>query len=208
MVHSASNKSQLNMSYGKIDFLTRPAVNIAVKKIDIKRVRYHYSRDRITIVWSLWRHQQSIVTSSTERKPSEWDTGKMCKADRFYSHLWIRYVVMSLCVRNKIIYVLSWRTRTRNTKITLSWALKRFVTWVHSLFSIYNFCHEVYMKTRNGITKLFVVWREYIKPFHFRENYRINFVTYTSIPVIFDQKCLRHSSSIYQALLLQYKTIT
>ena len=28
-------------------------------------------------------------------------------------------------------------TRERNTKITLSWALKQFVTWVHTLFSIF-----------------------------------------------------------------------
>ena len=76
-------------------------MNIAVTKI----VRYHYSRDRITIVWSLWRHQQSIVTSSTERKPSEWDTGTMSFMD-------------SLCrVRNKIMYVLSWRTVSVHTRV-------------------------------------------------------------------------------------------
>ena len=52
------------------------------------------SHDRITIGWSLWCHQQSIVLmSSVERKPSEWDMGTMCKARRFYSHLWIRHVV-------------------------------------------------------------------------------------------------------------------
>ena len=56
-------------------------------------VRYHYSRDHVTIVWSLWRHQQSIVTSSTERKPSEWDMRTMCKDRHFYRHLWIRCVV-------------------------------------------------------------------------------------------------------------------
>ena len=62
----------------------------------------------------------------------------------------------SLCrVRNKIMYVLSWRTvfaltqcyfgiyfprcfatREINTNITLSWALKQFVTRVHTLFSM------------------------------------------------------------------------
>ena len=31
------------------------------------------------IAWSFWRHQQSIVTSSAERKPSEWDTGTVCE---------------------------------------------------------------------------------------------------------------------------------
>ena len=48
--------------------LTRLAVNITVNKIDIQRVRYHFSRDRVTMVWSLWHHQQSVVTSSAERK--------------------------------------------------------------------------------------------------------------------------------------------
>ena len=63
-----------------------------------------------------------------------------------------------LChVRNTLMYVLLWwtvsvltrvlfwclfpsllRTREVNTKITLSWALKQFVTWVHTLFSM---CH-------------------------------------------------------------------
>ena len=64
-------------------FLTRPAVNIAVNKIDIWPVRYYLSRVRVTIVWSLWRHRQSIVTSSAERKASEWDTGIVCEDPRF-----------------------------------------------------------------------------------------------------------------------------
>ena len=75
------------------DFLIRPAVNITVNKFDIQRFRYHCSCGRVTIVWSLWRHQQSIVTSSAERKQSEWETGMMHKDRRFYRHLWIRYVV-------------------------------------------------------------------------------------------------------------------
>ena len=68
-------------------------MDIAVNKIDIQRARYHYSRDVAIIVWSLWRHQQSIVMSSAECKPDEWDTGSMCEDPRFYRHLWIRYVV-------------------------------------------------------------------------------------------------------------------
>ena len=53
-------------------FLTRPVANIAVNKIDIKGVKYHFSRARVTIIWSLWRHQQSIATSSAERnRPTE-----------------------------------------------------------------------------------------------------------------------------------------
>ena len=59
---------------------------------DIERATYHYSRDHVTIVWSLWRRHQSIVISSAECKPSNWDTGSMCE-DYFYRNLWIRYVV-------------------------------------------------------------------------------------------------------------------
>ena len=47
----------------------------------------------ITIVSLLWRYQKSIVTSSAERRPSEWDTGMMCKDHCFYRHLCIRYVM-------------------------------------------------------------------------------------------------------------------
>ena len=75
----------------------------------------------------------------------------MCKARR-------ESFMDSLCRgRNEIMYVLSWRTvsaltrvgyfgiyfprcfatREINTKITFSWALKRFFTRVHTLFSIY-----------------------------------------------------------------------
>ena len=54
--------------------LTRPAVNIVINKNDISRV---------TIVWSMWRHQQSIVTSSAERKPSKWDTVTIFEECRF-----------------------------------------------------------------------------------------------------------------------------
>ena len=72
----------------------------------IERVRYHLSHARVTIVWSLWRHQQLTVTSLAERKTSEWDTGTMC-TDR---------------VRNKIMYVLSWRTVYVLTRV-LCWCL-------------------------------------------------------------------------------------
>ena len=43
----------------------------------------HFSHARVTIVWSLRHHQQSIVTSSSERKPSEWDTGSIFEDCRF-----------------------------------------------------------------------------------------------------------------------------
>ena len=60
---------------GALQFLTRPAMNIAVNKIDILLARYHLSRVRVTIVWSLWRHRQLIVTSSAERRTSETQHG-------------------------------------------------------------------------------------------------------------------------------------
>ena len=93
--------------------LTRPAMNITLNKIDIWQVRYHYSRDRTRIVSLLWRHQQSIVTSSAERRPSEWDTGTMCEDRRFLSSF-----MYSLChVRNKLMYVLSWWTVSVLTRV-------------------------------------------------------------------------------------------
>ena len=49
----------------------------AVNKLDIWGVRHHFPRDCATSVWLLWRHQQSIVTSSAERKQSDWDTETM-----------------------------------------------------------------------------------------------------------------------------------
>ena len=52
-------------------------MNIALNKIDIPWVRYHYSRDGVKIVGPLWRYQKSMVTSSTERKTNEWDTDTM-----------------------------------------------------------------------------------------------------------------------------------
>ena len=82
-----------------------------MNKIDIQRVGYHYSWDRIKIV-SLWRRQQSIVTSSAERRPSEWDTGTMCK-DHFFV---IIYGYVN-CIRNKIMYVISSRTVSTFTQV-------------------------------------------------------------------------------------------
>ena len=68
--------------------LTRPAMN----KIDIQRIRYHYSCDTSqlydhcdVISNRLWCHQQN--------ENREWDTGMMCKDRHFYHHLWIHYVM-------------------------------------------------------------------------------------------------------------------
>ena len=110
-----------------------------MNKIDVEQVRCHYSRDRVTIVWSLWRHQENVDRASD---------GVYVWRSSFLSSF-----MDSLCrVRNRIIYVLSWwiffhsldsprgfSTREVNTKITLSWAQKQFATRVHTLFSIYPY---------------------------------------------------------------------
>ena len=107
----------------------------------------------------MWRHQQSIMTSSAERKPSDWDTGTACKDRHFLSSF-----MDSLCrVRNKIMYVLSWRTvsaltrdlfgvyfplcfatREMNTKITLSWALPETVPHSGTYIILYSVVHQEY----------------------------------------------------------------
>ena len=123
--------------------LTRPAINIAVNKIDLQRIRYHLSHYRVRIVWSLWRHpgddmwKSSFVSSFTDT----------------LDH-----------VRNKTMYVVEWRTvyalnwdifwclfprccatREINTKITLPWAHKQFsLEYIH--YSI--FIHILLMASR------------------------------------------------------------
>ena len=65
-------------------------------------------------MWSLCHHQQSIVTSSAEHKPSEWDMDRS-----------VRIVVFigSLCrVINEIMYELWWRTVYAPTRV-LFWCL-------------------------------------------------------------------------------------
>ena len=68
------------------------------------------------MVWSLWRHRRSIVTSSAECKAGEWDTGMMCE-DRCFSVIF--GFVMSC--KNKIMYVLLWRTVHALTRV-LFWS--------------------------------------------------------------------------------------
>ena len=71
----------------------------------IKSISYELDITVHMIASQLWHHQQSIVMSSAEWKSSEWDMGTMCK-DRPLSSF-----MDSLChVRNKIMYVLEWRT--------------------------------------------------------------------------------------------------
>ena len=79
--------------------------------VPLLRVRYHYSRDHITIVSLLRRHQKSIVAPKAERRTSEWDTGTMCKL---------------CCVRNEIMYVLSWRTAFALTRVLYLWLFVYF----------------------------------------------------------------------------------
>ena len=95
----------------------------------------------------LWRHQQNENPASERR-------GRCINIVVFI----VIYYIESLCrVRNKIMYVLSWRTvspLTRvlfgvylNTKINLSWALKQFVTRVYTSFSINTnvfMCNEIW----------------------------------------------------------------
>ena len=92
----------------------------------------------------LWRHQQNEDRASETR-------GRYLKIVVF-----IVIYKFAMSCKNKILYVLSWRTvsavtrvlflclfresrkaREINRKITLSWALKQFVIRVHTLFSIY-----------------------------------------------------------------------
>ena len=95
----------------------------------------------------LWHHQQLIVMSSAERKPSKWDTGLICEDHPFWSSF-----MDLLCHEKKMIYVLSWQTvyvvtrvlfrclfsefatQKISTKITLLWTHEQFTTQVRMLF--------------------------------------------------------------------------
>ena len=92
----------------------------------------------------LWLHQQNVNLAREARS-------------RCLKIVVLSSFLSSLCrVRNRIMYVLSWRTvsaltrvffwclfTTINTKITLSWALKQFVTRVHTIFFIRPMLHPV-----------------------------------------------------------------
>ena len=129
-------------------FPPRPFVNIAVNKIDIKWAAYHFSHARIVIVWSLLRYQQWMMTSSAERKPSDWDKGTMCEDRPFYCNLWIRYVLQEmrqciycrdcLCSSSSSNIIFAYFppigvTREINTKIIFPWVHKQFVTGLQAL---------------------------------------------------------------------------
>ena len=90
---------------------------------------------------------------------SRTDTERARLGDDVSRWLFLSSFMDLLChVRNKILYVLSWwsvsapirvylpcrfATREINSKITLSWALKQFVTRVHTLFGITSIIKQV-----------------------------------------------------------------
>ena len=80
--------------------------------------------------------------SSAERKPSGWDTVTMCKDRRFM----VIYGFVMSCKKCYfgVEFPRCFTTREINTTITLSWALKQFVTQVHTLLSI---CLKMTTKT-------------------------------------------------------------
>ena len=120
-------------------FLTRPVVNTAMDKIDINEWdnTIHVIASGYCDVISnwLWRHQQNGNRAGETR----WRCVKIVVLWSFMD---------SLCrVRNVIlvfIFPRCFTTREINTTITLSWALKQFVTQVHTLFSI---CLKMTTKT-------------------------------------------------------------
>ena len=108
------------------------------------------------------------MTSSTERKPSEWDTGTMCKDRRFYRHLWNRNAMQEIkkCMNFRgalflrslkcyfgIYFTRRFTTWEINTKITFAWALKQFVTRVHTVFYI-HIVSNLYAWQRSSVTLL------------------------------------------------------
>ena len=138
--------------FGENVLLIWPTVNTDMNTIDISWVRYHISRAFITIVWSLWHHQQSIVMSSAECKPSEWDMGTMSEDRHICRHLWICYIIweMKWCMYSRdklfmhslecyfgVYFPCCCATQEINTKITPLWAHKQFVTWLHTSFYIH-----------------------------------------------------------------------
>ena len=88
-----------------IDFFARPAsVSPSIKSIsnELDIAVHEFASKR----WSLWRHEQLAVTSSAERKPSEWDTGSMCEDRVFFSSI----MDFPCRVRNETVYILSWQS--------------------------------------------------------------------------------------------------
>ena len=77
VVKLAKDYCRMMSCHRKLDFLhDRSWILPLVKSISNE---YHLSRVRITMVWWLWCHRQSIVTSPAECKVSEWDMGMMCE---------------------------------------------------------------------------------------------------------------------------------
>ena len=151
MIYILIQSLQWRMQY-HVFFQDRPCISPCIKSIS-NELDITFIHATVRSVCLLWHHQQSIVTSSTKRKSSEWDTVRRS--------LFISSFMDSFChVRNKIIYVLSWWTVYALTwvlfwclfplllcnsenkhQITLSWAHKQSTTKVHTLFYIYIYIY-------------------------------------------------------------------
>ena len=95
-------------------FLTRPAVNITANKIDIWRVRCYYS----LLTWS--RHNCLVIVTSSAIDCDvirSTKTEQMRHGDDVLRSPFLSSFMNSLCrVRNKRIYVFSWRTVSALTR--------------------------------------------------------------------------------------------
>ena len=138
-------------SYNRAFLHDRPRISPWIKSISNELdITYHVFASQLSghcdvIANQLWRHHQNIKRAS--------ETWGWC-----VKILVLASFMDSLCrVRNKIMYVLLWRTvyaltrvlfwclfpsLLRNSgnknQITLSWAHKQFATRVHTLFSIHS----------------------------------------------------------------------
>ena len=95
--------------------------------ITIHVITSHLFRYYDVISNRLWRHQQQKDRASETR-------GRCLYIVVFI----VIYVFVMSCKKQNNVCTLA--TRAISTKITHSWALKQFVTRVHTLFSIYSLC--------------------------------------------------------------------
>ena len=96
----------LYKTHGIHIFITQLAIDIAVNKIDIKRVRYHFSHACVSTIGSrnvLWRHQQWNMTLKEICKQNEQDKESICED-------YLVIIARKNRVRNKLKYVLVHRT--------------------------------------------------------------------------------------------------
>ena len=127
----------------------RPLISPWIKLISNELDQFTWSCHN----WLVIATSSAIYCDVTSRTKTERDTGMMCKDRRFY-HICVIFGFKLCRVRNTIMYVSRdelfvrslecyfgvylprcFATGEINSKITLSWALKQFVTRVHTLFS-------------------------------------------------------------------------